>query len=86
MSIDAARVRELYHRSGAARWGLAETEFAAAIERSAGQRFAGAVPPSAELEPYLESLHLEDLALACACARGSEPAWSISSGTIDPSC
>ncbi len=33
------------------------------------------MPPSAELEPYLESLHLEDLALACACARGSEPAW-----------
>ncbi len=75
MTIDAALLRLLYRRSGAVRWGLAETEFAAAIERSAGQRFAGAVPPSAELEPYLESLHLEDLALACACARGNEPAW-----------
>jgi len=28
-----------------------------------------------EVEQYLESLHLEDLALACACARGHESAW-----------
>ena len=28
-----------------------------------------------QLERYFESLHVEDLALACACAQGSEPAW-----------
>ena len=75
MTIDAALTRQLYRRSGAERWALGEADFAAAIERSAGQRFAGAVPPAAELGQYLESLHLADVALACACARGSEPAW-----------
>jgi len=29
----------------------------------------------ADVERYLESLHLEDLALAAACASGHEPAW-----------
>ena len=28
-----------------------------------------------DVERYLTSLHLEDLALACACADGHEPAW-----------
>jgi RNA polymerase sigma-70 factor len=75
MTIDATLLRQLYRRSGAGRWALGEVDFAAALERSAGQRFAGALPAAAELEQYLESLRLEDLALACACARGSEPAW-----------
>ena len=32
-------------------------------------------PASFVLERYLKSLHLEDLALACACADGDEAAW-----------
>ena len=32
-------------------------------------------PRPVEVESFLESLHVEDLALACACARGSETAW-----------
>ena len=52
--------------------------FAAALEASAGRAFAGHSPGTAgarELERYLASLHLEDLALACACAAGDEDAW-----------
>jgi RNA polymerase sigma-70 factor, ECF subfamily len=36
--------------------------------------FTGPIDPR-DLRRYLESLHLEDLALACACALGHEGAW-----------
>jgi len=74
-AIDSEAVHRLYRSSGAEKWALAEADFAAALERSAGQRFAGSMPSAAEIEQYLGSLHIDDLALACACARGSEPAW-----------
>lgn len=45
--------------------------FAAALERSA-QKAPG---DDEALERYLAALHLEDLALACACERGHESAW-----------
>ena len=37
--------------------------------------FAGNPPDERTIEHALRSLHLEDLALACACAEGLEPAW-----------
>lgn len=65
----------LARRARADRWGLSVEDFAAALGRSLDHRFTGRAPSAAEVEQYLESLHLEDLALACACARGHEPAW-----------
>jgi RNA polymerase sigma-70 factor (ECF subfamily) len=48
--------------------------FAGALERSARKAFA--TPPEArDLDRLLASLHLEDLALACACANGHDGAW-----------
>lgn len=70
-----ALIRRLYERSGASRWSLPESDFAEALDRSAAHRFGQVVPAGAELSAYLESLHVEDLALACACARGEERAW-----------
>jgi RNA polymerase sigma-70 factor len=75
MAVHAERARQLYRRSGAAKWSLGEQDFVSALGRSAAQRFSGQATSATELDQYLESLHLEDLALACACARGSEPAW-----------
>jgi len=46
-----------------------------ALERSAAKAFAGRSPSPAELDRYLGSLHLNDLALACACAGGHDGAW-----------
>lgn len=46
-----------------------------ALERSAAKAFAGRSPSPAELDRYLGSLHLPDLALAWACAQGHEGAW-----------
>ncbi|MCX6551865.1 MAG: sigma-70 family RNA polymerase sigma factor [Acidobacteria bacterium] len=75
MIIVTDEARRRWHRSGAERWGLALPDFAAALERSAAQRFRGESPTAPGIEAYLDSLKLDDLALACACARGSEPAW-----------
>lgn len=71
----AARAAELSGEAGAARWGLAEAALAAVLERSAAKAFAGRVPSPGELDRYLKSLHLQDLALAGACAQGNEAAW-----------
>ena len=65
----------LYAQSGAARWGISGEEFAADLLRSAARHFAADPPAGEVLEAFLRGLHLEDLALACALRRGSEPAW-----------
>ncbi len=71
----AGVVEWLLAKSQGARWGLTRARFAQALECSASRRFDDARPAATELAAYLESLHVEDLALACACTDGSEPAW-----------
>ena len=64
-----------YAQSQAGRWGVPRDRFAAALERSAKKALTlGAVTPQ-QLQDYLGALHLEDLALATACAEGGEAAW-----------
>ena len=65
----------LYAESQAARWSVPEEHFAEALERSAGKRFASGAPTEERLEEYLQTLYLEDLALACGCMQGTEQAW-----------
>jgi RNA polymerase sigma-70 factor (ECF subfamily) len=65
----------LYDRARASQWGVSESSFEACLERSAAKALAGEVPDASRLERYLSSLHLEDLALACACADGHDAAW-----------
>ena len=71
----ASLVENLYAQSQAARWGLPLERFVLSLERSVAKRFAAESPPRHKVEDYLGSLHLEDLALACACATGCESAW-----------
>ena len=73
--IDKALAARLHGRAGAARWRVSIETFAGALEESAGKAFAGRLPGTRELERYLDALHLEDLALACACRAGDEAAW-----------
>ena len=73
--IDDALLGRLYRRARAAKWHLPAADLAAALEASARRVFAGKSPDSHSLARYLESLHLEDLALACACAVGDDAAW-----------
>ena len=64
-----------YHDSGAQRWGVTPDAFAQALDRSTAKAFAGRTPTPSEIERYHASLHLKDLALACACAEGNNDAW-----------
>jgi RNA polymerase sigma-70 factor len=68
---------ELHAEAMCARWGLAQETFAECLRRSAEKRFGGTQPGPREVEIYLKSLHLEDLALACACSEGIETAWEF---------
>ena len=72
MQIDAGLVDRLYARANAQRWHVSKDRFAQALETSAQRAPSGA---QRNLEQYLSGLHLEDLALACACAVGDERAW-----------
>jgi RNA polymerase sigma-70 factor (ECF subfamily) len=78
LPIDARLVDRLYRLANGRKWRVPPDRFARALESSAARAFAGRSLGSLdarELERYLASLHLEDLALACACAAGDEPAW-----------
>jgi RNA polymerase sigma-70 factor, ECF subfamily len=63
LPIDAPLVERLYRRARAERWRVPIERFAEALERGA------------EHGAKLDTLHLEDLALACGCAAGDEAAW-----------
>jgi RNA polymerase sigma-70 factor len=71
---------ELRTEAMCARWGLPLEAFAETLRRSAEKRFGGAPPGPGEVQAYLRSLHLEDLALACACSEGIEKAWEFFMG------
>jgi RNA polymerase sigma-70 factor, ECF subfamily len=73
--IDRALVERLYRQARGDRWSLPLDVFASTLEASARKAFASPNPDAGQLDRYCESLHLEDLALACACAQGSDPAW-----------
>lgn len=79
-----ARLDSLYAQSRAVEWSLSRQEFMAAIGRSVGRRFAECTFGRAELEEYLETLYIDDLVLASACMKGSEPAWEYFVHTYRP--
>jgi RNA polymerase sigma-70 factor (ECF subfamily) len=73
--VKKSLVERLYRQAHADRWQLPVDRFEGALRASADRAFAGKSPDAGEIERYLGSLHLEDLALACACAAGHEAAW-----------
>jgi RNA polymerase sigma factor (sigma-70 family) len=79
--VRAATVEKLYAQAGADRWELSREEFAAGLERSAKKCQANGPASSEKVEEYLGALHLEDLALACACLANCEAAWEYFVGT-----
>jgi RNA polymerase sigma-70 factor (ECF subfamily) len=73
--MDAHRAERLYQKADAGRWKVPKEVLSNALERSAEKAFAGRTPSESELDRYYDSLHLADVALACACAIGREDAW-----------
>ena len=57
------------------RWQGREETFGAALTTAAVRRFTAHTPNGADVQNFVRSLHLEDLALACACRDGVEIAW-----------
>ena len=77
-TVDERLLDRAFRRSNAPRWNLTRESFARALDRSVSSRFAteaGATPQA--LSAYVDSLNLEELALACACAEGQVSAWSF---------
>jgi RNA polymerase sigma-70 factor, ECF subfamily len=73
--MNQARLQRLREKAQADRWKVPPEVFSNALERSAEKAFAGRTPSDADLDRYYDALHLQDLALACACAMGREDAW-----------
>jgi RNA polymerase sigma-70 factor len=68
----------LHAEAMGARWDLALDTFAEGLRRSAEKKFgSGTQSDPGAVEAYLKSLHLQDLALACACTAGNERAWEF---------
>jgi RNA polymerase sigma factor (sigma-70 family) len=74
--VDERLLDRAFSRSNAPRWNLNRESFARALERSIARRFATEVKTPAGVSDYVDSLNLEELALACACAEGQVSAWA----------
>jgi RNA polymerase sigma factor (sigma-70 family) len=70
-----ALVEWLCAEAGISNWGLSRERFAEALAHSAAKHFAGSAPSRQQMEDFFRGLHLQDLALACACAEGHGGAW-----------
>ena len=69
-----AAVLELYRKSRAEEFGITAGEFAAILEEVATK----SLPRSSnQNHEFFSRLHVEDLALARACAAGNERAWQV---------
>src|ERR1043166_1915354 len=73
--LEARVVQPLHRKANAERWDVPIERFASALEASVARAFSGDTPDPRHVERYLAALHLEDLALACACADGHDAAW-----------
>ena len=77
-------VAQLYEQARAARWELGVEIFSNALERAVLKRMNPSGLTIAQREEFLGTLHLEDLALAQACAAGRETAWEFFVETYRP--
>jgi RNA polymerase sigma-70 factor (ECF subfamily) len=73
--LDDLTAARLHRRARAERWDLSVPAFAAVLSNATARAFANEGPAARHVEAFFESLHLEDLALATACAEGREAAW-----------
>ncbi len=74
VSVEVAR-RMLEQAALPSEWNITPEQLRAGLERSVSHRFGGEPPDSKPLQSYIETLHVADLALACACSAGNGPAW-----------
>ncbi len=73
--VPPATLRDAYLASNAARWAVTPESLADVLGRTLRSRFGEADASDATAHACVMSLHLPDLALACACAEGHGEAW-----------
>lgn len=71
--VDDPLISELYERSGGVRFGLPVADFRDSLDRIVGKHCPSA--SAEDIARFLLRLRVEELALALACAAGSEKAW-----------
>jgi RNA polymerase sigma factor (sigma-70 family) len=62
-------------QAGVERWGISTEQFSLELARCTESKFRGSAPTPEDLVALVSTLHLEDLALACACVEGVPEAW-----------
>jgi RNA polymerase sigma-70 factor (ECF subfamily) len=72
--LSAELIARLHGQADASKWGVSRARFDEALIASATKGLHHPASPG-EIDKYLSGLHLEDLALACACADGHDGAW-----------
>ena len=75
-SIVVDLLAELHTRSGCEKYGLSRDVFAG-ILCEIGEKQASSGAPEAELRAFFLNLRVDELALARACAAGSNQAWEV---------
>jgi RNA polymerase sigma factor (sigma-70 family) len=75
LPLPPAFVDVLFRKAGAARWGLAREQFEHLLHASLRHAFPATQPSARDVQRYLDGVHVSDLALAGACAHGSDAAW-----------
>lgn len=75
-NLPEAVVAKLYGQAGGEKLGLSPQDFAAILGEVAA-KYLPAEATSGEVSELLQTLRVEELALAEACAQGNEAAWEI---------
>jgi RNA polymerase sigma-70 factor (ECF subfamily) len=75
MLLPVRTLQDLYARSGASRWDVSLDAFGQRLDAIVARECSGESGTRRDVEAFARSLHVEDLALACACAAGHEAAW-----------
>ncbi len=73
--VPPSTLHEAYRAADAARWAVSHDALSHALGRALTSRFGGTEGTGAAAHAFVMSLHLADLALACACADGHSEAW-----------
>lgn len=85
LRLPAVLVQSLWRKANVPPgWRLTQERFAQALAHSVAQRFRDSRPEPRAVADYLNSLHLADLGLACACSDGDEQAWESFMKTYRP--
>lgn len=77
VSIAPRQAAHLYSRSGASAYGLSQPQFTTILQTVVSKTEDVRHSPDSEIQSFLSSLKLDELALAHGCAAGNQHAWDV---------